>query len=65
MKAVNFHDVGVKIQKVALHPRTAALTEIAYASHGLIAASHWELWAIYGALLLVSLAHLIWAASMH
>lgn len=57
---MKLHHSIVKVQAIALHPRTAALAEIAYASHGLYAANHWSLWFIYGALLLVSIAHVIW-----
>lgn len=60
-----FHNLAVGLQKVALHPRTAALVEMTYACHGLLAAHHWVVMLIYGSLFVVSMAHLIWVAATH
>lgn len=56
------HTILLICQKVALHPRTSALAELAYACHGLVAAHHWAVVLIYAALFVVSIAHLIWTA---
>lgn len=62
---MKLHSVIIKAQQIALHPRTAALTEVAYASHGLLHAHQWELLAIYTALVIISLAHFFWAVGGH
>lgn len=60
-----FHNIAVRMQKLCLHPRTAALVEVTYACHGIVAAHHWVVLMIYGALFIVSMAHLIWVATTH
>ena len=62
---MKLHRTVIKAQEIALHPRTAAITEVAYATHGLFHANSATLWIIYTALIIISLAHFIWAVSAH
>lgn len=58
---MNLHPHLVKCQRIALHPRTQASAEIVYAAHGIIQHSHWGYWLVYGFILIVAFAHLVWA----
>lgn len=62
---MRFYAIALFLQKLALHPRTSALAELAYACHGLFAAHHWVVVLIYSGLFVVSMAHLIWATVSH
>lgn len=42
------------------HPRTGAVVEVIYASHGLHMAVDWAAVAVYVALLVVAVAHVLW-----
>lgn len=48
-------------RKVILHPRTSAMAEVTYATHGLLHGDSLVVWLVYSLLLVVSLAHLVWA----
>lgn len=62
MKRFNIHPHLVKCQKIALHPRTQATAEVVYAAHGILHGTSWVVWLIYGFILIVAFAHLIWAS---
>lgn len=62
---MKLHQTVIKAQAIALHPRTAAITEVAYATHGIFHANHWTLTVIYTALIIISLAHFIWVSTAH